>query len=168
MNTHDGVREYLDLIPGIGNSERAVLLNNLINTLSNWSGLLRSHSGVYFPEIGCTFSWEMSNYLCFQSSSYFSYASGPHRHPFALILIALGRFSLSFRSRCVLGLMGSGLFVCLGRGFLLHKYFIIFLLYYSCKLGWLFVRPVRSGRWTEMNGPKIEMLFGTNLIKVIL
>lgn len=46
----------LQLIPGIGNSEGAVLLNDLIKAFRNRRSLLRRHPRVYLPEIHCTFS----------------------------------------------------------------------------------------------------------------
>lgn len=74
----------LQLIPGIGNSEGAVLLNDLIKAFRNRRSLLRRHPRVYLPEIHCTFSWEMTNHLCLYSSSYSSYSCStskpPHRH----------------------------------------------------------------------------------------
>lgn len=75
---------YLDLIPGIGNSERAVVLDDLIETFSNGIGLLGRHSGVYFSQIGCAFPGEMANQLGFYASHAFPQ---PHRHV-GLILIA--------------------------------------------------------------------------------
>lgn len=60
--------------PSIGDSERTVLLDEMVDVLSNGRGLLTSHLGVDFPQILRAFSREMPHERC---SSKHTSTTGP-------------------------------------------------------------------------------------------